>query len=947
MPQIINTNIASLTAQRNLNNAQSDNAQALNRLSSGLRINSAKDDAAGIAISTRFDSQIQGLNVATRNAGDGVSLAQTAEGGLDSMTTSLQRLRELAVQSSNATNSDVDRAALNEEAQQLISEIERVSEETNFNGVKLLNGDFKDATFQVGANQGETIDVSVGKVTVDTLGAGSTGGLSSTATDNALQNGDLYINGVEVKGSSSGDDTASTDNASASAIAKAAAINKVSDETGVTAEVNANTVGGSVQTAAAASADGTVTINGVAIAVSVTTDAASTRASVTEAINAVSEQTGVTAINSGEDGNGVTLEAADGRNVELALAGLTAANTGLAAAGTYEGTFTLVAEGEFTIDGGDGAGFADLTNSGLTAGTYQGGTSAAVSETVTATTAASTQATGTNTDIVGTALTDIDTSVAVGISVTVDGTTTALASAAALDTVADIASTVNAVAGITAYEEANLTIDAINGATTGIAFTGLAAGGEIVATFAAGATLDEIADSLNATDFSAGSLEVEATSDGTDIFVTVRNYSVDALQVDSVTNAISVDAGGGANAIAAGTNEFIGGHLAVQGTDGQSVSVTLSDPAGTGDLFTGTSLTTSYTGVNTLDSGDLTINGVAIEAAVAADDTASSDVASDGNRIISSDKGASAIAIAAAINEASDETGVTATAEATTVVGGTVVTAAQANVFEAGDQAGLFINGQDLGAVSLVESSAGVIDFEKARADAVSLINGSSGQTGVTAEDNGSSITLTAADGRNISIAIDDASGEATSIGRVIGLDAAVDGIGERSFTNAPSDAGATTGSEALTYETTYGKVSLSAAGSFDVGAGANGKAQVEALGFEVGTFGGASSGQFLKDVDISTVDGANSALEAVDNALQTINSERAQLGAVQNRFEATITSNTLNAENLSAANSRIRDADFAAETAALSRSQVLQQAGVSILAQANALPQQALSLLG
>ena len=950
MPQIINTNIASLTAQRNLNTAQSDNAQALNRLSSGLRINSAKDDAAGIAISTRFDSQIQGLNVATRNAGDGVSLAQTAEGGLDSMTTSLQRLRELAVQSSNATNSDVDRAALNEEAQQLINEIERVSEETNFNGVKLLNGDFKDATFQVGANQGETIDVSVGQVTVDTLGAGSTGGLSSTATDTALQNGDLYINGVEVKGSSSSDDTASTDNASASAIAKAAAINKVSDETGVTAEVNTNTVGGSVQTAAAASADGTVTINGVAIAVSVTTDAATTRASVTEAINAVSEQTGVTAVNSGEDGNGVTLQAEDGRNVELALAGLTAANTGLAAAGTYEGTFTLVAEGEFTIDGGDGAGFADLTNSGLTAGTYQGGTSAAVSETVTAaSTAASQTATGTNVDkalaAADIATTFIDSAEAVGISVTVDGTTTNLAAAPALSTMSTIANAVDAVAGITAYEEHNLTLDAIVGSTELILET---AGGGATAAYAATATFDEIADAINATDFTGEDLEVEATVNdaGTAINLTVRNFSATALQIDSTTTTIDVD---GTTTAAAGTGNFLGGHLVVQGQDGQDVSVTLSDATSGSDLLDTsgalTSETITSTGVNTLEAGDLTVNGVSIAAADAADDTASSDVASDGNRILSSDKESSAIAVAAAINKSSDETGVTATAQATTVVGGTIVTAAQANIFEAGDQAGLFINGQDLGAVSLVESAPGVIDLEKARADTVSLINGSSGQTGVTAEDNGSSITLTAADGRNISVAIDDASGEQSSIGRVLGLDAAVAGIGEATFTN--TDAGEATSSEALAYETTVGKVQLTAAGSFEVAAGANGKAAVEALGFEIGTFGGASSGTFLKDVDLSTVDGANAALEAVDNALQTINSERAQLGAIQNRFEATITSNTLNAENLSAANSRIRDADFAAETAALSRSQVLQQAGVSILAQANALPQQALSLLG
>jgi len=960
MPQIINSNIASLTAQRNLNSAQSDNAQALNRLSSGLRINSAKDDAAGIAISTRFDSQIQGLNVATRNAGDGVSLAQTAEGGLDSMTTSLQRLRELAVQSSNATNSEVDRDALNEEAQQLISEIERVSEETNFNGVKLLNGDFKDATFQVGANQGETIDVSVGQVTVDTLGAGSTGGLSSTASANALQNGDLYINGVEVKGSSSADDTASTDNASASAIAKAAAINKVSGETGVTAEVNTNTVGGSVQTAAAASADGTVTLNGVAITVSVTTDAASTRAAVTEAINAVSEQTGVTAINSGEDGNGVTLQAEDGRNVELALAGLTAANTGLAAAGTYEGTFTLISEGEFTIDGGDGAGFADLTNSGLVAGTYTGGTSSVVTETSTAaSTAVSQSATGANVDKTFAAAnvddTFIDTGVITGISVNVGGVDTILASTTATDTMADIAFAVDAVAGITAYEEHTLVLDTF-GASTGIELNTDGAGGLV--SYANGATLDEITDAINAFDFSGESIEVEAAVNdaGTAIAMTIRNYAATAVQIDTTGAVINVSADGGATAATAAvaTPNFLGGHLAIQGTDGQDVSVTLSDATGTSDLFdsgAATSETTTSTGVNTLEAGDLTINGVSIAAANGADDTASSDVASDGQRILSSDKEGSAISIAAAINNVSGETGVTATAEATTVVGGTVVTQAEANIFEAGDQAGLYINGVSLGSVSLNVTSGdpatGPIDFEKARTDTVSLINGATGQTGVTAEDNGSSITLTAADGRNISIAIDDASGEQSSIGRVLGLDSAIAGIGEATFTNTASIGGQTTSSEALAYETTAGKVSLSAAGSFDIGAGANGKAEVENLGFEVGTFGGASSGTFLKDVDLSTVAGANAALEAVDNALQTINTERAKLGAVQNRFEATITANTLNSENLSAANSRIRDADFAAETAALSRSQVLQQAGISILAQANALPQQALSLLG
>jgi len=139
MPQVINTNIASLNAQRNLNKSQSANQTALQRLSSGLRINSAKDDAAGLAISTRFNSQIRGLNVAVRNAGDGISLAQTAEGALGSMSDNLQRVRELAVQSANATNSDVDREALQAEVSQLLSEVSRTAEETDFNGRKLLD----------------------------------------------------------------------------------------------------------------------------------------------------------------------------------------------------------------------------------------------------------------------------------------------------------------------------------------------------------------------------------------------------------------------------------------------------------------------------------------------------------------------------------------------------------------------------------------------------------------------------------------------------------------------------------------------------------------------------------------------------------------------------------------------------------------------------------------
>ena len=171
MAQVINTNIMSLNAQRNLNTSGTSLATSIQRLSSGLRINSAKDDAAGLAISERFTTQIRGLDVAVRNANDGISLAQTAEGAMVEIGNNLQRIRELAVQSANATNSDTDREALNAEVRQLLSEVDRVANQTNFNGTKLLDGSFAGALFQVGADAGQTIGInSIVDVNTDTIG---------------------------------------------------------------------------------------------------------------------------------------------------------------------------------------------------------------------------------------------------------------------------------------------------------------------------------------------------------------------------------------------------------------------------------------------------------------------------------------------------------------------------------------------------------------------------------------------------------------------------------------------------------------------------------------------------------------------------------------------------------------------------------------------------------
>lgn len=177
MAQVINTNIASLNAQRNLNSSQSALNTSLERLSSGLRINSAKDDAAGLAISERMTAQIRGLNQAARNANDGISLAQTAEGALKEIGNNLQRIRELAVQSANATNSSTDRAALNTEVTALKAEIDRVAGATKFNDALLLDGSFSSQNFQVGANTGSN-DV----ITFTAIGASTTAGLSVTGS---------------------------------------------------------------------------------------------------------------------------------------------------------------------------------------------------------------------------------------------------------------------------------------------------------------------------------------------------------------------------------------------------------------------------------------------------------------------------------------------------------------------------------------------------------------------------------------------------------------------------------------------------------------------------------------------------------------------------------------------------------------------------------------------
>ncbi len=202
MGMSINTNSVSINAQRNLGLSGNSLATSMQRLSSGLRVNSAKDDAAGLAIAERMNTQVKGLAVASRNANDGISLAQTAEGALGKVGDMLQRMRELAVQSGNATNSKTDREALQAELKQLRDEVDRVAKTTSFNGAKLLDGSFTGAVFQVGANSGDNITVgALANTKVDQLGktefgTGSVTGITEapkTAAANDMTNADVTI----------------------------------------------------------------------------------------------------------------------------------------------------------------------------------------------------------------------------------------------------------------------------------------------------------------------------------------------------------------------------------------------------------------------------------------------------------------------------------------------------------------------------------------------------------------------------------------------------------------------------------------------------------------------------------------------------------------------------------------------------------------------------------
>ncbi|MFY8083356.1 MAG: flagellin [Rubrivivax sp.] len=324
MTQSINTNLASLTAQRNASRTQGDVATAMARLSSGLRINGAKDDAAGVAIVERFTSQIRGLNQAARNANDGISLAQTAEGALGSLSANLQRIRELSVQAANATNSATDRKALQQEVMQLSSELDRVAQTAEFNGKKLFDGSFGTQAFQVGANADQVINASLVNARTTAYGNFNIGGSGVAAGT-----GGWGANGIGAATATvSGSLGTKTVTVAANATAKDVAtnINAEAGSTGVSAAARTE-----AQVSFAAAGAYTLSLrsdNGTAQNISFTLTSATTSDGLNSALSAFNEQSSKTGVTASLNSSGTAIVLTNETGNDILLSDTATANAG-------------------------------------------------------------------------------------------------------------------------------------------------------------------------------------------------------------------------------------------------------------------------------------------------------------------------------------------------------------------------------------------------------------------------------------------------------------------------------------------------------------------------------------------------------------------------------------------------------------------------------------------
>jgi flagellin len=795
-------------------------ASAMERLSTGTRINSAKDDAAGLAISLRMTSDIRGFAVAMRNANDGISMTQTAEGGLGQINDMLQRMRELAVQSSNGSASADNRAASQLEVTQLKQEIDNIASRTNFNGIKLLDGSAAKLDLQTGVNAGDLMTVQIAAAGTKDLGLGARSSLTATGFTGTAQGalakniaaGDLTINGIAVGATSADDDLVSASPVETVTLAVAA-------QTGATA--------------------GTILFGGVSIVTAASATAVANATAVETALNANAAFALLYTAAADGLGNVVLTATSAGNKTDLA--------NGVVTGGA--GTATVsIAQG-----GGDKSSSAIAKVVAINRVTAQTG--------VTATVSATTVSGSIMVAAVGTGTITVNGVKTASFSTTADAGVNRANTTAAINLISDQT-------GVRAID------------------TGDIAKG-VVLVAADGRNITTSFQPSTSTGFTAVSTGIGAAG------ITTGGYTLSSstgapVVIGSTSNGTVANAGLTAGSYAA--------NVSIVTSAARTAALTTAAP------------TRALNGL--LEAGTMKINGIAIDAAITADDTASDATAT------SSTKAASAIAIAAAINKKSAQTGVVAKAEANVIVGTGFAAAARSS-------ATLQLNGVAIAITTTTSTTRG---------DLVTTLNKFTGQTGVVAADNGSGLTLTAADGRNISMAYGgDTAAAITDLGILSGT--AV--VTQTTVLPAASSA-----------VTTYSRVSLSSDLTFALEGGSDGNVGLEKLGFKAGTIGGSNNGVKIASVNVSTQAGAQVAITALDAAMKSVSMSQAQLGAFQNRLDAVVSNLTVANLNMSASRSRIQDTDYAKESTNLAKSQIIAQAATAMLAQANQSGQSVLALL-
>lgn len=1004
MPLYINTNISSLNAQRHLSAAGKVLNSASERLASGLRINSASDDAAGLAISNRLTTQIRGVGQAIRNANDGISLIQTAEGALSESTNNLQRIRELAVQSANGTNSDGDRATLDAEVQQLIAEVDRISGTTSFNNRTLLDGSIGTLDLQVGAQSNQTISVNIPKLNSQTLGMSSTSAqtmgdamsLGGAGTlSQAINSDDILINGQRIGSLEAGSTVQDLLN------------NIENNVNGVAASTYAELAATRVGTGELSDTDSldiTITrLDGTDRTLSI-----SNTASLSELAERINTDTGGQLSASINDEGLLVVSGTDIAN--LSLNDSTGHAAGLGAASLAASTV------EQSVVNGLSSFWMREAESLMSS--FLGINAPANTEI---------DLIFANTD--GTTLTGDVTGLSAGQQATLlsDGAGNRIAAVwndpANLKLIVDLADFVTAEGSAPMYNDriiahemvhavmAAAVPNAVNGALPGWFSEGLAeflhgaderVTGDIGAVGVGGITaaLKTTPGSPTTSEgYSAGYTAVKMLDESISANTAFSGIEavIDQLELnqslDTAINALGINWGTGTgladfetyfgntadeyiNDAQNGTNTYAGvsiGAIAgqmdltdadtgsVAGSDYGNASLTaasvLPNTASGGSLNFNLTLPAGYTAsatsgsarlvLNSTTGSDITISrgqtgrladlsalglqsmsdpGIVEGAGITAPATAwgAGDITIN-NTVIDNTNTDSLAGKLAAINDVTDQTGVSAEAYASATL---VMSNFDYTHWSTTNYGDFGINGISI---------TGVGDDTTAEEMATTL-NSFSDQTGVSATVFGTDLVLEASRGINLhNVAVTGPT--------------AADAFGSASFGNGQilsASTDATNGTATAVTGTTRVEAGIklrSQDGSpiaLDVG-----DAAFSATGWKnTNSSAGATSGGAINQLDVTTASNAQKAIGIVDNALEQINDTRSQLGAVSNRLDFTISSLSNVLENSASARARILDADFAMETARLSAAQVMQQAASAMLAQANSRPQQVLSLL-